>query len=65
MPLLLTNFPPKHAQNSDAKTRSDRAVEAYQTFSSRHFGAGITLGGSERESTLIGAQSARERHGEF
>ena len=62
MPLLLTNFPPKHNINGDIKARSERSTDSHHTFSSRHFGAGITLGGSEREGTLGGSHSARDRH---
>ena len=62
MPLLLTNFPPKHTMNGDSRARSERSTDSHHTFSSRHFGAGITLGGSEREGTLVGSHSARDRH---
>ncbi len=62
MPILLTNFPPKNSGHTASQSRSDRAVEAYQTLSSRHFGAGITLGGMDRDGTLTGQRSARERH---
>ena len=55
MPLLLANFPPKTMENTRAPQRGD-----HHTLSSRHYGAGITLGGvdqgqlerPDRENTL-------------